>query len=471
MLRVRIAPSPTGNCHVGTARTALFNLLLARKHGGTMILRIDDTDRRRSTQESEDGVLAGLRWLGLTWDEGPGVGGDYGPYWQSERLPLYRKYGEELVERGLAYPCYCTESDLAAEREAQEAAHQAPGYSGRCAHLTAEERAARAEANPNPTIRLRMPDIDLTFDDLIRGPISVAAGVTGDFVIIKSDGMPTYNFATAIDEHLMKITHVLRGQEHISNTFPQLATYRALGWEPPAFGHLNLMLNPDKTKISKRKNAVYVGEFQAMGYLPEALINFLALQGWSPGGTQEVFTFDELVEAFSVERCTAANAVFDMQKLEWLNGVHIRRMAPAELARRLVPFLAGAGLVPAEPDAATLERLTLLTPLVQERMRRLDEAPALLDFFFRVPAAAEEQPDPAACAAAAACLATLDTWTAETIDGALRALAAELGKKPGALFMPLRLAVSGRKVTPPLFESLAILGRDETLARLGRFAG
>lgn len=471
MVRVRIAPSPTGNCHVGTARTALFNLLLARKHGGTMILRIDDTDRRRSTQESEDGVLAGLRWLGLTWDEGPGVGGDYGPYWQSERLDIYRKYADELVARDLAYPCYCTEDDLAAERAAQEAAQEAPKYSGRCAHLTVAERAEKAAVNPTPTIRLRMPDHDLTFNDLIRGPITVAAGVTGDFVIIKSDGMPVYNFATVIDEHLMAITHVLRGQEHISNTFPQLAIYEALGWEPPAFGHLNLMLNPDKTKISKRKNAVFIGEFQAMGYLPEALLNFLALQGWSPGDTQEIFTFDELVQAFSVERCTAANAVFDMQKLEWLNGVHIRRLTPAELAQRLVPFLAGAGLIPAEPDAATLDQMTVLAPLVQERMRRLDEAPALLDFFFRAPLEAEETPDPEACTVAAARLATLQDWTAESIDACLRALAAELGKKPGALFMPLRLAVSGRKVTPPLFESLAILGRDETLARLGRFAG
>ncbi|HWI62018.1 MAG TPA: glutamate--tRNA ligase [Symbiobacteriaceae bacterium] len=466
MVRVRIAPSPTGNCHVGTARTALFNLLLARQAGGTMILRIDDTDRRRSTQESEDGVLAGLKWLGLTWDEGPGVGGDYGPYWQSERIELYRKYAQELVERDLAYPCYCTESDLAAERAAQEAAHLPPMYSGRCAHLSAEERAARAAVNPTPTIRLRMPATDLSFPDLIRGPITVAAGVVGDFVIIKSDGMPTYNYATVIDEHLMAITHVVRGQEHISNTFPQLAIYRALGWEPPAFGHLNLMLNPDKTKISKRKNAVYIGEFQAMGYLPEALINFLALQGWSPGDTQEVFTFDELVAAFSLERCTPANAVFDMQKLEWLNGVHIRRLPPAELARRVVPYLAGAGLIPVEPDATTLERLTALMPLVQERLHRLDEAPAMLDFFFRAPAAYEVSPDPAACAAAAARLATLEHWTHDGIEHALRALAVELGKKPGELFMPLRMAVSGRKVTPPLFESLVILGREETLARL-----
>ncbi len=470
MIRVRIAPSPTGNCHVGTARTALFNLLLARKHGGTMILRIDDTDRRRSTQESEDGVLAGLRWLGLTWDEGPGVGGDYGPYWQSERLDLYRAHADELVRRNLAYPCYCTESDLAEERAAQEAAQLPPKYSGRCAHLTAEERAARAAVNATPTIRLRMPETDLTFTDLIRGPITVGAGVMGDFVIIKSDGMPTYNYATAIDEHLMGITHVLRGQEHVSNTFPQLAVYQALGWEPPQFGHLNLMLNPDKTKISKRKNAVYIGEFQAMGYLPETMINFLALQGWSPGTTQEVFTFDELVQAFSVERCTPANAVFDMQKLEWLNGVHIRKLVPSDLARRLVPFLADAGLVPATPDDVTLDRLTALIPLVQERMHRLAEAPALLDFFFRTPSEAEERPDPAACAAAAARLASLEPWAVDTIEPALRALALELGMKPGQLFMPLRLAVSGRKVTPPLFESLAVLGREETLARLGRFA-
>jgi glutamyl-tRNA synthetase len=465
-VRVRIAPSPTGNCHVGTARTALFNLLLARQQGGTMILRIDDTDRRRSTKASEEGVLEGLRWLGLAWDEGPETGGAYGPYRQSERLDLYRRYADQLVASGHAYPCYCTEEELDQERKAQEAAGQPPMYSGRCAHLTAEERAARAAVNPAPTIRLRAPENDLVFDDLIRGTIRLATGLLGDFIIIKSDGMPTYNFATVIDEHLMGISHVLRGNEHISNTFPQLAAYQALDWTPPRFGHLNLQLNPDRTKISKRTGAVYVGQFRELGYLPEALINFLALQGWNPGDNREVFTFDELQEAFSVERCTQANAVFDMQKLDWLNAVHMRRLSAADLSRRILPFMQGAGLLPASPDVADLDKLEKATALIHERLKRLAEAPELLDFYFSEPAPAAEEFDRAICGVAAERLAALPDWEHASIEPCLRELAKETGKKPAELFMPLRLAISGRRVTPPIFETLVILGRETTLRRL-----
>ncbi len=465
-IRVRIAPSPTGHCHVGTGRTALFNLLFARQQGGVLVLRIDDTDRRRSTRESEEGVLEGLRWLGLTWDEGPDAGGPYGPYRQSERLDLYRRYAADLLASGHAYPCYCTEEELEAERAAQAAAGQPPRYGGRCLHLTEAGRAEKARTVPNPVIRLRAPDRALAFIDIIRGEIRSEVGVLGDFIIMKGDGMPTYNFATVIDDHLMAISHVLRGNEHISNTFPQLAVYQALGWEPPRFGHLNLQLNPDRTKISKRRGAVYVGEFRQMGYLPEAMVNFLALQGWNPGDNREIFTFPDLVEAFSVERCTPANAVFDLQKLDWLNGQHIRAMATADLAQRLLPVLASAGLVDLVPDAPTLARVETVLPLVRERLKRLDEAPDLVDFFFRPPAAPAEPIDRAACAAARERLAGLGEWSVEAIEPALRGLAAELGLKPGALFMPIRLAVSGRTVTPPIFETLAVLGRAETLARL-----
>lgn len=465
-IRVRIAPSPTGHCHVGTGRTALFNLLFARQQGGGMILRIDDTDRRRSTRESEEGVLEGLRWLGLTWDEGPDVGGPHGTYRQSERLELYRRYADELLAAGLAYRCFCTEAELEAERAAQAAAGEPPRYSGRCLHRSPDELAELAQAVPNPVIRLRVPDEALVFADLIRGEITAAAGVVGDFIILKSDGMPTYNFATVVDDHLMAISHVLRGNEHISNTFQQVAIYRALGWEPPRFGHLNLQLNPDRTKISKRRGAVYVGEFREMGYLPEAMVNFLALQGWNPGDNREIFTMDELVDAFTIERCTPGNAVFDLQKLDWLNAIHIRRLDPAALARRLVPFLHRAGLIPAEPDAATQARLEAVAPLIQERLKRLDEAPELVDFFFTDPPPAAEPVDGAACAAVRERLAALPEWTVGAIEEALRSLAASLGKKPGELFMPIRLAVSGRRVTPPLFEMLTVLGRTPTLRRL-----
>jgi glutamyl-tRNA synthetase len=431
-----------------------------------MILRIDDTDRRRSTKASEEGVLEGLRWLGLTWDEGPETGGAYGPYRQSERLDLYRRYAVELVAGGYAYHCYCTEEELDQERKAQEAAGLPPMYGGKCAHLTADERAVRTAANPSPTIRLRAPAYDLVFDDLIRGTIRLGAGLLGDFIIIKSDGMPTYNFATVVDEHLMQISHVLRGNEHISNTFPQLAVYQALGWTPPRFGHLNLQLNPDRTKISKRTGAVYIGQFREMGYLPEALLNFLALQGWNPGDNREVFTLAELQEAFSVERCTQANAVFDLQKLDWLNAVHMRRLTVAELAQRVLPFMQGAGLLPASPDALALERLEHSVALVQERLKRLAEAPELLDFYFAEPAPAAEEFDRAICGVAAERLGALAAWDHASVEACLRGLAGELGRKPAELFMPLRLALSGRRVTPPIFETLVILGRETALRRL-----
>ncbi len=473
-VRVRIAPSPTGNCHVGTARTALYNMLYARKYGGKFILRIDDTDLSRSTRESEEGVLEGLRWLGITWDEGPDVGGPYGPYRQMERAHTYRETVDTLEALGKAYRCYCTPEELEAERKEALAAGKPPRYYGKCSRLTAEERARLEAEGKKHVVRLRVPDRTLSFVDLLRGDQQKDMSERGDFVIVKSDGSPVYNFATAVDEHHMAMTHVFRAVEHLTNTFDQLAVYDAMGWDPPQFGHLTLMLNPDRSKISKRAGAVYIGEFRDMGYMPEALVNFLALLGWNPGTEQEIFSMDQLVEAFSVETLSRSDAVFDIKKLDWFNGVYIRNLTPKELAARVRPFMEKAGY--AIGDEAFLEQAVTL---VTDRLGKLTEAPDMLGFLF------EDQVDLAresfggkakftsadiarALAACEAALSGLAEWTHEGIEASLRALAESLGWKVGDLLMQVRVAITGRRVTPPLFESLVLLGRERSLSRIAR---
>lgn len=473
-VRVRIAPSPTGNCHVGTARTALYNMLYARKYGGKFILRIDDTDLSRSTKESEEGVLEGLRWLGIKWDEGPDVGGPYGPYRQMERAYTYREVVDRLMAEGKAYRCYCTPEELEAERREALAAGKPPRYYGRCRLLAAEERAELEAEGRKHVIRLRVPDETLTFVDLLRGNQHKDMGERGDFVIVKSDGSPVYNFATVVDEHHMAITHVFRAVEHLTNTFDQLAVYEAMGWDPPQFGHLTLMLNPDRTKISKRAGAVYIGEFRDMGYLPEALVNFLALLGWNPGTDQEIFSMDELVEAFSVDTLSRSDAVFDIKKLDWFNGVYIRSLTPADLAARVRPFMEKAGY--ATPDQAFLERAVAL---VTDRLGKLTEAPDMLGFLFvdRVDVAKESfvgkgklsLGDIAGALRECETLLTgVAQWTHEDIEASLRGLAESLGWKVGDLLMQVRVAITGRRVTPPLFESLVLLGRETSMARIAR---
>lgn len=472
-VRVRIAPSPTGNCHVGTARTALYNMLFARKHGGKFVLRIDDTDLQRSTKESEEGVLEGLRWLGIKWDEGPDVGGPYAPYRQMERHHTYRQVAEELLASGHAYYCYCTPEELDAERKAAMEEGRPPRYSGKCANLTASQRAELDAAGAKRVVRLRAPHDTLAFVDLLRGEQRKDMAERGDFVIVKSDGSPVYNFATVVDEHLMEITHVFRAVEHLTNTFDQLSVYAAMGWTPPQFGHLTLMLNPDRTKISKRAGAVYIGEFREMGYLPEALINFLALLGWNPGTEQEIFDMDGLVEAFSVETLSKSDAIFDIKKLDWFNGVYIRSLSVAELARRVKPFMDGAGF-----DVSDDGRLEAAVALVTDRLNKLTEAPDMLGFLFTkniaVTAdsfAGKGKIGPAEIADALSrvegALVAVDAWEHEPIETALRELGEAMGWKIGDLLMQVRIAITGRKVTPPLFESLVLLGKDESMRRIG----
>jgi glutamyl-tRNA synthetase len=483
-IRVRIAPSPTGNCHVGTARNALYNLLYARQHGGSFILRIDDTDLKRSTEESERGVLEGLRWLGLGWDEGPDVSGPYGPYRQSERLDLYRESVHTLLDEGKAYHCFCTPEELAEERRIARANGKPFKYSGRCRNLSEPEVKARLRAGKTATVRLEIVPRPMAFVDLVQGPIEQDAALIGDPIILRANGIPTYHFATVVNEHAMRISHVLRSAEHISNTFPQLQIYQALGYQPPAFGHLGLLLNPDRSKISKRAGAVYIGEFRDQGYLPEAMVNHLALSGWNPGTEEEIYTFDELLDAFSLARCARSNAIFDYPKLLWLNGYYIRQLTIADLTRRIVPRLADADLLPSERlNAREFDRLVGIVALEQERLKTLAEAPEACAFFFR-------DPDPDACvdllrtnrfakrhtltelhkvlAESLGLLERIDeeAWTASALSAVLDDQTEQLGWKRAELLMPVRIAVSGRTATPPLFETLEYVGARATLRRL-----
>ncbi len=472
-VRVRIAPSPTGDAHVGHARTALYDYLFARQKGGVFVLRIDDTDTARNTLTSEEGVIRGLRWLGLNWDEGPDVGGDYAPYRQSERSDTYHKHVDLLMQEGKAYHCFCTPEELEAERKAQTDAKEDPRYSGKCRMLSNQEREDHLAAGRAPTVRLKVPGGVVGFNDLVRGWIEWDTNLMGDFIILKSSGIPVYNFATVIDDHLMDISHVTRGAEHIANTFSQILIYQALGWELPEFAHFSIMLNEDRTKMSKRKGATFIGQYADMGYLPEAMLNFLAFLGWSPGTTEdEIYTLEQLISEFSLERCTSSNAVFDIKKLDWINAKWIRRLAPADVAERMVPFLQRAGMLANAPDMRKLEKIAIL---IQERLHRLDEAPALCSFFLSDPEVPAQElsevlaqvDGKAGLTEVARVLATVD-WDEPAIEENLRGLQKDLGWSTKVYFMSLRLAVLGSKVSPPLFGSIEVIGRDNSIARINR---
>jgi glutamyl-tRNA synthetase len=468
--RVRVAPSPTGDPHVGTAYMSLFNLGFARRHGGRFIMRIEDTDRARYRADSEQQIFDTLRWLGLTWDEGPDLGGPYAPYRQSERLDTYRPFVERLLADGRAYYCWCSAERLAQMREQQRAQKLPTGYDRLCLGKTAEERKALGGATDTPVVRMLIPDdVPLTFTDLIRGEVS--APRPDDQVIRKADGFPTYHLAVVVDDHLMAITHVVRGEEWISSTPKHLLLYDWLGWARPAFAHMPLLRNADKSKISKRKNpAARLTWFVEQGYLPEALVNFLALLGYGQPGESEIFTFDEFSASFDWARVNTVGPVFDLQKLGWLNGNYIRALPAEEFATRLVGF---AGDVGADAAAA----LRAGAPLVQERVETLGQGLAMLRFLvvdeteFGVDElaaekqlGADQQPT---VAAALAALEALPGWDADAIEGALRtALVEGLGLKPKFAFAPVRVAITGSTVSPPLFESMAILGRGRSVQRL-----
>ena len=493
-VRCRIAPSPTGPLHIGTARTALYNFLFARHEGGTFVLRLEDTDVTRSTVEYERDILEGLHWLGLTWDEGPEVAGQpargpFAPYRQMERLPLYRDAADRLLAQDLAYPCYCTREELDADRAAQEAARQAPRYVGRCAHLTADQRRAREAEGRRPVIRFRIPAGTIAFDDIVRGHVEIEAdALGGDLVIVRSDGTPLYHFTVVVDDAEMAMTHVIRGEDHLSNTPKHILLFRALGAAVPQFAHLPLILNPDRTKMSKRKSQTAIADYRGQGFTREALVNFLALLGWASGTEEELFTLDELVDRFDLSRVHSGGAIFDRERLEWLNGQWIRRLPTEELAERLVPFLSaelalrsanGARLV-REP---TVEDVRPLVPLVQERLPVLGVIGDLVDFLFidpipvepalLVPKRWDAGTTVEGLEAARDVIAARGrvSFEADELEGPLRELAQDRGWKAGDLFMAIRVAITGRTATPPLFDTMVALGRARTLDRLDEAAG
>ncbi|HEV7204746.1 MAG TPA: glutamate--tRNA ligase [Jatrophihabitans sp.] len=471
--RVRVAPSPTGDPHVGTAYMSLFNLGFARRHGGQFVLRIEDTDRARFRADSEQQIFDMLRWLDLQWDEGPEVGGPYAPYRQSERLDTYRPFVDQLLADGHAYHCWCSSERLAEMREKQRAEKLPTGYDRLCVGKTAEERQALGGATDTPVVRMLIPDDPpLTFTDVIRGEVS--APRPDDQVILKADGFPTYHLAVVVDDHLMGITHVVRGEEWISSTPKHVLLYRWLGLDEPAFAHMPLLRNTDKSKISKRKNpAARLTWFREQGYLPEALLNFLALLGYGQPGESEIFPFAEFSASFEWSRVNTVGPVFDLKKLDWLNGHYIRALSVDEFADRVVEFVAREREIAA--DAVALLRAG--APLVQERTDTLAQGAAMLSFLvagddeFAVDEAAaakqlapDQQPT---VTTALAALEALPAWSAAAIEQALRdSLVEGLGLKPKFAFGPVRVAITGSTVSPPLFESMEILGRERSLARL-----
>jgi glutamyl-tRNA synthetase len=471
-VRCRFAPAPSGSIHVGNARSALFSWLYARHHEGIFILRVEDTDASRVTEEAYQGVVEDLRWLGLDWDEGPDVGGPYGPYRQSERLHIYREMTERLLEGSHAYRCFCTPEELEERRKAALARGEPPGYDGRCRTRTAEEIASfQAEGRPF-AIRFFMPEREWVIEDLVKGEVRWAARDLRDFVIVRSDGTPVFLLAVAVDDMLMRVTHVVRGDDLLASAPRNAAVIEALGGTPPAYAHLPQVLGPDSKPLSKRHGATSVASFREQGFLPEALVNYLALLGWAKDDHTTFLGRDELVEAFDLAHVSHNPAVFDTQKLEWMNNHYIQSLDEDDLASRCVPFLTTEGL---SVDPALLR---WAMPLVRERMKTLSEAPALLRFLFSddvVPSgkAAEliAKAPGGYLKSVAEALDTLEGWDTEQIQAALDRLASEAGLSRTKGWQPIRAAVTGSNVSPPLPESLALLGKERTVARLRAVAG
>ncbi len=475
-VRVRFAPSPTGDLHVGNIRTALFDWAYARHTGGTFIFRIEDTDRERVTDEYIQAAIDTLKWLGLTWDEGPEVGGPNGPYLQSQRLDLYATWAAKFLEQKDAYKCYCSADELEAVREAQRAANQAPGYNGNCRDLSADQIAKFEAEGRKPVIRMRMPDGGTTFTDLIRGEVSFDHNFVPDFVLVRGDGSPLYTLAVAVDDVLMKVTHVLRGEDLLSSTPRQIRVYQAMGVKPedyPVFAHLPFVMGRDNTKLSKRNGEVSIAWYRQAGYLPEAICNYLALLGWSPGDDLENISMKELTELFTVERVHSSPARFDMKKLEAINGDKIRALTIDEFMTWALPFLTQAGVISGTPEELALVKQAL--PIIQERITTLAEIPPMLKFLFvkefavdadSLPKISDSQ-SKEVLKVSYEQLQSLGDWTHESIEGVLRAALIDgMALKPRIAFGAVRIAVTGSHISPPLFESMQLLGRDKSLARI-----
>ena len=472
--RVRFAPSPTGMLHLGGARTALFNYLFARRTGGDFLLRIEDTDRVRFQAEALEDITKSLKWLGLEWDEGVMKGGDCGPYFQSERLDIYKKYVDELLEKGHAYKCYCSEEELAAQREeAKEKGLSVQGYDGRCSRLTKEQIEKYEAEGRVPTVRFKMPKEGTTsFTDAIRGEVTYQNDQQTDFIILKADGYPTYHLANIVDDHLMGITHVMRGDEWISSTPKHICLYNAFGWTPPTFAHLPVILKPGGGgKLSKRDGDVSVFQYKEKGYLPEALVNFLALLGWAYSEDQEIVTVDEMIKAFSLEHINKAGAQFHVEKLNWMNGEYIRKLTVEDLTERCWPYLVDAGLVKEDQDKSSLH---YIMSLLQPRLVLLTDSVDMISYFLKdeidynetdVRKILKKEGVKENLTALRPVLENND-FTVESLDQAIHAFMAESELSPKKVLQPLRVAVTGRSCSPGMFETLFALGKEKVLKRV-----
>ncbi len=508
MIRVRIAPSPTGPFHIGTARTALFNYLFAKKNKGKFILRIEDTDPKRSKKEFEKDIMDGLKWLGLEWDEGPDIKGNYGPYRQSKRFNIYQKYAQQLLKEGKAYYCYCTPEELEKEKEEMIKKKIAPRYSGKCRDLTSKQVEDFKKQGRKSIIRFKVPEKIVELNDLVHGQIKFDSSLFGDIAIMGSDGTPLYNFSCVIDDYLMKISHVIRGDDHLSNTPKQILIYEAFGWKIPEFGHIPLILNPDRTKMSKRTGDVRVSGYKKQGYLPEALVNFIALLGWNPGTKDEIFSMDDLIDKFSLDRVQKGGAVFNIERLNWINGHYIRKMSLDKLTQECLPYLINKELIvpiwgsgsknlgesfPIVPqilrvtkykicetgEEMSTDQLKKIIGLEQERMKKISEVDELTEFLFKK----ELEYDPKILAwkdmsqnevirsleLAQDTLGKIDhkKYTTENLEVVLRKLSKDNKLGTGEILWPFRVALTGRKASPGVFEVAEILGKEKVLKRIG----
>ncbi len=481
-IRVRFAPSPTGELHIGGARTALYNWAFARSSGGTFVLRIEDTDPERSTEENKQVILRAMKWLGLDWDEGPEVGGAYGPYLQTERFDTYSTALERLKERGAVYPCFCTKEELDEKRSLAEKTQGGySGYDRTCRNLDAKEAQKRIDAGEPHVWRLKVPEERgaIEFEDAVYGPMSFPSEVMDDMILVRTDGTPTYNFAVVCDDANMKISHVIRGDDHLSNTPRQILIYEALGFEVPTFAHLSMILGSDGKKLSKRRNATSVEQYRDMGYLPDTLVNFLALLGWSLDGETTLISREVLQTSFSLDRITKKDAIFDEAKLDWMNGMYIQTMSAKSWVDATAPFFVKAGLCTMQNINENHGWFEKLYPLVAERLKRLDEAPEKLAFIFDGPQVTLDEKsvakvltkegsraDEVLCAVREILADEAYPWECDPLQDACRALTETLDLKAKFIFQPIRVAVTGSQVSPPLFESIELMKREDVVTRI-----
>ncbi|TMW70004.1 glutamate--tRNA ligase [Alteribacter natronophilus] len=476
-IRVRFAPSPTGHLHIGGARSALFNYLFARNQNGKFIVRIEDTDQARNVETATEKLMESMKWLGIDWDESVDTGGPHAPYQSMERMDIYREHIQKLIDEGKAYYCYMTEEELEAEREAQRARGETPKYSGRDRDLTPEQREAYEKEGKKPVVRFRVPESgSVVIEDVIRGNVTFENEGTGDFVIARKDGVPTYNFAVVIDDHLMEISHVIRGEEHLSNTPRQALVYEAFGWEKPLFAHASLILNPDRQKMSKRDESIiqFVEQYRDLGYMPEAIVNFLALLGWSAGEEEEIYSKEELIEKFSLERVSKAPAVFDTDKLEWINNRYVKEAELSEVVDLALPHLVKAGKLPEDMASEQRQWAEKLIALYQEQMSYGAEIVELADLFFKeeieyneeAKQVLSEEQVPEVMAAFKEEVAALEEFEPAAIKKAIKSVQKSTGHKGKKLFMPIRVAVSGQTHGRDLPDTIALLGREKVLVRL-----